>query len=185
MTSRWQLGRAARCLAQGQVIAYPTEAVFGLGCDPWNRAAVERIFAIKGRSGSKGLILIADAVDPVEPLLEPLPPAWEREILASWPGPLTWVLPARPDAPSWLTGGRSTLAVRITAHPLAAALCHTWGKPLVSTSANRGGRPPARTSLETRLRLGSELDLILGGACPPLARPSTIRDGRTGAILRA
>lgn len=78
MTSRWQLGRAARCLAQGQVIAYPTEAVFGLGCDPWNRAAVERIFAIKGRSGSKGLILIADALDPVEPLLEPLPPAWER-----------------------------------------------------------------------------------------------------------
>jgi hypothetical protein len=111
---------AARVLANGGVVAYPTEAVYGLGCDPWDGMAVDRILRIKGRHRAKGLILIA--ADPAQllPFVEPLPPGRMTEILATWPGPNTWLLPARPTTPAWLTGRFDTLAVRVTAHPLAA-----------------------------------------------------------------
>lgn len=185
MTSPWRLRLAARALRAGGIVAYPTEAVFGLGCDPQNGAAVERLLALKGRAASKGLILIAAHLDQLEPFIPPLAGPWREAILASWPGPATWVLPARPGTPAWLGGGRPTLAVRVSAHPLAAALCQTWGSALVSTSANLSGRPPARTALQVRRRLGRAVDLILAGACGPARRPTPIRDGRTGALLRA
>ena len=105
-------------------------------------------------------------------------------IQATWPGPVTWLLPARPETPRWLTGDHATLAVRVTAHPLAAALCRRWGGALVSTSANRASRPPARTPLGVRLALGGGPDYILAGACGGAARVSSIRDGMTGAVLR-
>lgn len=185
---RHRLRLAARLLSNGGVVAYPTEAVFGLGCDPWDRAAVERILAIKGRDVAKGLILIA--ADPLQlaPFLAPLPSARRAEILASWPGPNTWVLPVRPGVPSWLTGRFDTLAVRVTAHPLAAGLCRAYGGAIVSTSANRAGRPPARTALGLRLALGTPttwgIDGLVPGRCGGADRPSTIRDGRTGQLLR-
>jgi len=180
-----RLRLAARVLANGGVVAYPTEAVYGLGCDPWNRDAVGRILAIKGRDRTKGLILIA--ADPIQlvPLVEPLPGPRMAEILESWPGPNTWLLPARPTTPSWLTGRFDTLAVRVTAHPLAAGLCRAYGGAIVSTSANRAGRAPARSAFEVRRALDGAPDYILAGACGGAARPSTIRDGRTGRVLRA
>ena len=184
-----RLRLAARVLASGGVVAYPTEAVFGLGCDPWDRAAVGRILAIKGRDVSKGLILIA--ADPIQlvTFLAPLAPDRRGEILASWPGPITWVLPVRPGTPVWLTGRFDTLAVRVTAHPLAAGLCRAFGGAIVSTSANRAGRPPARNALRLRRALGGPalwgIDCILPGSCRGADRPSTIRDGRTGEVLRA
>lgn len=184
MTSPWRLRLAARALAAGGIIAYPTEAVFGLGCDPRDGAAVGRLLALKSRAAQKGLILIAARLAQLQPFILPLAGDRRSEILASWPGPVTWVLPARPDTPAWLTGGRPSLAVRVTAHPLAAALCQVWGGALVSTSANRGGRPPARTALQVRRRLGRSVDLILAGACGPARRPTQIRDGRSGVLLR-
>jgi L-threonylcarbamoyladenylate synthase len=171
------------------VVAYPTEAVFGLGCDPWDRDAVEHILAIKGRPVSKGLILIA--ADPVQlvPFLAPMAPDRRNEILASWPGPNTWVVPVRSGTPAWLTGRFDTLAVRVTAHPVAAGLCRAFGGAVVSTSANRAGRPPARTALALRRTLGRPLeggiDHIVPGVCGGAERPSSIRDGRTGRVLRA
>jgi L-threonylcarbamoyladenylate synthase len=176
---------AARTLGAGGVVAYPTEAVYGLGCDPWNGDAVRRVLAIKQRPERKGLILIAADLAQIEPFVEPLEPPRMSEILSTWPGPVTWLLPARPETPAWLTGDHDTLAVRVTAHPLAAALCRTAGSALVSTSANRGGLAPARTALQVRLKLAGEVDYILGGACGKRGQPSTIRDARTGAVIRA
>lgn len=180
-----RLRLAARHLARGGVVAYPTEAVYGLGCDPWDEAAVRRILAIKRRDPDKGLILIA--ADPVQlwPFVEPLDEARMVPILASWPGPNTWLLPARPSTPDWLKGRFDTLAVRVTAHPIAAGLCRAFGGAIVSTSANVAGRPPARTAFEARRTLPKGPDYVLAGACAGADRPSSIRDGRTGRVLRA
>jgi L-threonylcarbamoyladenylate synthase len=180
----WQLRRAAAVVRRGGVIAYPTEAVFGLGCDPLDRGAVARILAAKGRGADKGLILVAADVAQLDGLVAELPAASRARILHSWPGPVTWILPAAAGVPGWLTGGRATLAVRVTDHPVAAALCRACGTPLVSTSANRAGRPPARTAVQLRLRLAGAYDLLVPGRCGPQRRPSTIIDAASGRVLR-
>lgn len=167
------------------MVAYPTEAVFGLGCDPLDGAAVDRLLALKGRPAAKGLILIAAAFQQILPFVEPLDPALTAHIQATWPGPVTWLLPARPAVPHWLRGGHDTIAVRVTAHPPAAALCETFGGALVSTSANRAGHPPARSPLAVRRTFGDGLDYILHAPLGGLLRPTEIRDGRTGAVVRA
>ncbi len=166
------------------MVAYPTEAVFGLGCDPRDSIAVERILRMKHRDVSKGLILIAADPAQLAPWVEDLSAQRMTEIRASWPGPHTWLLPARPRTPEWLRGRFDTLAVRVTAHPLAAGLCRAYGGAIVSTSANRSDRPPARTALQVRLALTPPPDYILAGSCAGARRPSMIRDGLTGQVLR-
>jgi len=185
LPGRHKLRMAVRCIRGGGILAYPTEAVYGLGCDPWDRAAVQHLLAIKQRPEHKGLILIAADFAQIEPFVEPLDAARMQAVLATWPGPNTWLLPARVGTPGWLRGRHATLAVRVTAHPIAAALCAAAGSALVSTSANISDRPPARTSLQVRSALGHQVDLVLTGHCGTRARPSTIRDGRTGAVIRA
>lgn len=180
-----RLRRAARIIAGGGVVAYPTEAVFGLGCDPRNGDAVARILSMKRRDVAKGLILIAADPSQLEPFVLPLAADRMAEIRASWPGPNTWLLPARSETPCWLTGHFETLAVRVTRHPLAAALCRIYGGAIVSTSANQASRRPARTALQVRLALDEPPDMILAGACVGSDQPSCIRDGRTGRMLRA
>jgi L-threonylcarbamoyladenylate synthase len=169
---------------QGGILAYPTEAVYGLGCDPFNADAVYRLLALKKRPVHKGLILIADRFERLSPLLGKLPEERLEAIKKTWPGPVTWVMPAAVDVPGWLTGAHSTLAVRVTAHPLAAALCRAVESPLVSTSANQSQRPPARTALEVLLRCESQVDFILHGATGTQRRPTQIRDAATDHILR-
>ena len=183
--SRLALRHAARIVRSGGVIAYHTEAVFGLGCDPRAHAAVERILTIKQRSWRKGLILIGANWAQLEPYAE-LPAEPRRgEVLATWPGPHTWVLDARRDAPRWITGGRAGIAVRMTAHPLARALCLAVGDALVSTSANVSRRPPHRRLLSLRRDLGRHVDYVLAGPLGGLTQPTLIRDGRSGHVLRA
>ena len=181
----WPLRRAAETVRSGGVIAYPTEAVYGLGCDPLEHAAVERIFALKQRDGGKGLILIACDIQQLLPFMAPLPADVMQKLKASWPGPVTWVVPAAPAIPFWLGGGRETLAVRVTAHPIASALCKSAGMALVSTSANKSGQPPARTALAVRTQLGDGVDYILPGDLGGLDKPTEIREALTGKVLRA
>jgi L-threonylcarbamoyladenylate synthase len=184
LTSRVHVARAARVVLAGGVIAYPTEAVFGLGCLPEDRAAVERVLAIKRRSWRKGLLLIGSDLAQLERFVV-LPSGLRRkEIIASWPGPVTWVLPATRYAPSWISGGRDSVAVRLTDHPLARELCAAVGHALVSTSANVSRRPPLRDLRVLRRELGREVDYVLAGALGGLAKPTVIKDGRTGKILR-
>ncbi len=180
----FQLRTAVRLLRAGGVIAYPTEAVFGLGCDPLNEAAVSRVLAIKGRPVTKGLILIAADFADLESFLEPLNSDQQARLNATWPGPVTWLLPARRTTPRWLRGRHDTLAVRVTAHPVAAALCAAWNGALVSTSANLSGHPPARSALAARRRLGQLVDWVVPGAVSGAARPSEIRDLRSGRVVR-
>ena len=178
-----RLHLAARVLREGGVIAYPTEAVFGLGCDPLNRDAVMRLLAIKRRPVEKGLILIASTFDQLLPFVVLPRPDLQQQLDASWPGPVTWLLPARPDTPRWLRGTHASLAVRVTAHPGAAALCNAFGGPIVSTSANILGRPPARTPLQVRLRCPG-VDLVVNGPTGGLRRPTEIGDAVSGARIR-
>ena len=177
------LRRAARILCGGGVIAYPTESVFGLGCDPACDAAIERILAIKGRPAASGFILIAASAAQLRGWIAPSA-AQQRRLGSRTAQPVTWVVSAGPRATRSLTGGRSTIAIRLTTHPIAAALCRAAAMPLVSTSANVHGRPPARTALAVRRRLGPWLDLVVPGATGACPRPTEIRNAQTGAVLR-
>jgi L-threonylcarbamoyladenylate synthase len=178
---------AVGALAAGGIVAYPTEAVYGLGCDPANRDACERLFRIKQRPPGQGVLLIA--ADPAQLArwadLEALPPAARAAVEATWPGPATWVVPRRDNVPAWVSGTHAGIAVRVTAHPLAAELCRRFGGALVSTSANRHGEAPLRDAAAVRARLGDALDAVLDGALGGLARPTPIRDALSGRILRA
>jgi L-threonylcarbamoyladenylate synthase len=183
-TLTWHIREAVRRLETGGVIAYPTETVYGLGCDPFNAKAVLRLLDLKHRSMEQGLILIASDFAAIEPLLLPLPVVIRDRILKTWPGPVTWALPCLPDIPVWLRGSHGSLAVRLTSHPLARSLCESWNGPLVSTSANRHGKHPATTALAVRIAFDAELDYILHGKVSGSGKPSEIRDGATGRILR-
>ncbi len=179
------VNRAAGILRSGGIVAYPTEAVYGLGCDPRNKQAVQRLLEIKQRDPLKGLILIAASFDQLAPYLQALDDNTRARIMPTWPGPATWLLRARDDVSPLLRGAHHTLAVRVTAHPQAAALCRAFGGALVSTSANRSNSMPARASEQVRAELGTDLNDILEGSVGTLANPTEIRDGATGSVLRA
>ena len=176
------LRRAARVVNSGGVIAYPTEGVFGLGCDPEDIGAVETILSIKQRPVSAGLILIAAHRDQLDGWIDP--DADEEAALNSAQAFVTWVVTAGARCPDWISGFRATCAVRITDHPIAAALCETIDQPLVSTSANRHGQPAALNALTVRRTLGGDIDWIVPGATGGAAGASTIRVAKGGAVLR-
>jgi L-threonylcarbamoyladenylate synthase len=183
--SSFHLRTARRILQAGGIVAYPTEAVYGLGCAPLDAEAVMRLLSLKQRPWQKGLILIAASRSQLDAYIGPLDEALERKLEQSWPGPVTWLLPAKSEVPYWLRGEHTTLAVRVTAHPLAAALCETFGGPIVSTSANLAGHAPARSALQLQREMGESVDYILHGALGELTQPTEIRDARTGRIIRA
>lgn len=181
----FQLRQAARTVLSGGIIAYPTEAVYGLGCHPLNPKAVLGILDLKQRPVEKGVILIAADLQQLLPYVEPPGAPLKRKLQSTWPGPVTWLLPARAETPIWLRGHHDTIAVRVTAHPVAAALCRSCGTALVSTSANRAGQVPARSALRVQRIFGNQIDLIVHGDLGGAARPSEIRDARSGRIVRA
>ncbi len=187
MSSHIKCVIARKALEQGGVIAYPTEAVFGLGCDPMDREAVFRILDLKERHVKHGMILIASSINQLVDYIEPLKNLGElraKEIRTSWPGGNTWILPCKPTVPYWITGIHRTLAVRVTDHPIAAKICEYYGGPIVSTSANVHGREPTRTVFETYKVFGDSVDYIMPGVVDKNKSPSVIRDGLTGKVLR-
>lgn len=167
------------------VVAYPTEAVWGLGCDPWSERAVSKILQLKGRAESKGLILITDQGRHFAPFLQGL----DRDQLApfsrSYDKPVTWLVPHNGMAPDWIVGEHDTLALRVTTHPLAAALCRAFGGPLVSTSANPQGLPAATTGLKVKTYFGRRLDYQTPGSVGSARRSSEIRNLLTGEVVRS
>ncbi|MBK6962044.1 MAG: L-threonylcarbamoyladenylate synthase [Gammaproteobacteria bacterium] len=175
---------AATLLRAGGVVAYPTEAVWGLGCDPGNPAALARVLALKGRDPGKGLILIAAELAMLRPFLRGLDHRLIARMAATWPGPVTWLIPDNGVALPAVTGGRGTLAVRVSAHPVAAALSHAFGGPIVSTSANPQGLPPATRLPEVKAYFGAGVDYYTPGRVGARRRPSEIRDLMSGAVVR-
>lgn len=170
-------------LRRGGLIAYPTESCYGLGCDPRNPHALKRLIRLKGRSAAKGLLLIAHHFKQFKPFIRPLSAADRMKMQRSWPGPVTWVVPASPACSPLLTGGRATIALRVTAHPLAARLCRELGMALVSTSANTSGKKPAQTAAQCRRIFGAQVRVI-AGRIGQRRRPSTLIDLATGTTLR-
>jgi L-threonylcarbamoyladenylate synthase len=170
-------------LRRGGLIAYPTESCYGLGCDPRNPHALKRLIRLKGRSAAKGLLLIAHHFKQFTPFIRPLSAADQKKMQRSWPGPVTWVVPASAACSPLLTGGRTTIALRVTAHPVAARLCRELGMALVSTSANKSGKKPAQTAAQCRRIFGSRVRVI-DGLIGTRRRPSTLIDLATGTTLR-
>ena len=180
----WHIHRTQRILNDGGVIAYSTEAVMGLGCDPWSGAAVAKVLQLKRRPVEKGLIIIAAAMEQLTELVDFSGIPNLDEITGSWPGPVTWLAPALPDTPRWLIGRHNTLAVRVSAHPVVRQLCEQVG-PLVSTSANPSGCHPARTLRRVRAYFGQDVDCYIPGKVGGDPRPSVIRHAISGRVLRA
>lgn len=180
------IAAAVSALRAGAVIAYPTEAVYGLGCDPHDEAAVARLFALKQRPLTQGVLLIAAEFAQVEKFIDRarVPAAALARVRASWPGPHTWVFPRAAATPAWLSGAHAGIALRVTAHVQAAQLCRAFGDAIVSTSANRHGDAPARTADEVRAAFGDDLRYILDGPLGGLDRPTPIRDAISGEQLR-
>ncbi|MEC8373881.1 MAG: Sua5/YciO/YrdC/YwlC family protein [Pseudomonadota bacterium] len=171
---------------EGKLLVYPTEAVMGIGCDPDNEAAVHALLEVKQRPVEKGVILIAANYSQLLPYVDDnaIRPDRRTDIFSSWPGPNTWLLPKSSSAPSWISGKHPKIAVRVTNHPVVVELCNKLGKPLVSTSANLTGQPPAITIDEAKAVFADSVVYVdgeVGGA----TKPSTIRDGDTAEVIRA
>ena len=175
--------RAAAWMRDGQILAYPTEAVWGLGCDPLNQQAVQQILDLKTRPVDKGVILIAASIEQVEPLLVGLTAQQRDQVVSSWPAPLTWLLPLSPSVPTWICGAHDRVAVRVSAHPVVQALCLAFGGPIVSTSANPAGQVEARTADQVHAYFGSAVPCVAGEVGGAL-QPSQIKDALTGQVLR-
>lgn len=175
---------AAHKLRQGSLIAYPTEAIYGLGCDPLNKVAVLRLLTIKQRPIEKGLILIASDFQQIKPFLNIEDKAILKRMLNTWPGPTTWVAPSQPWVPVWLTGKHESLAVRVTDHPIAARLCSEFGGAIVSTSANISDRPPAKTALQVKKIFADKNVPIIKGKASGLDQATSIFSAISGKQLR-
>lgn len=182
----WHIKRAVDVMLSGGVIAYPTEAVWGLGCDPFNQGAVKHLLQLKRRPEHKGLILIAATLEQVTPLLQGLSAEQLAQLDNTWPGPNTWLLPDPQGLiPTWVKGHHYEVAVRVSAHPQVQRLCEAWGGPLISTSANPAAAEAARSALRVKTYFGYKLDYLLNGQLGGLQKPSTIRSITNFKTIRA
>lgn len=184
MNTDEQIFFANKIKQPGFVFAYPTEAVYGLGCNPFDEAAINHILSIKKRPSHQRFILIASHWKQILPLIQSIEETLLEQVKASWPGPFTWVFPASDTAPSWLVDKNNTIALRLTAHPIASQLCQIANIPLISTSANLSGESPCRTYEETRKIFSHLVDYIIDGSVNHLLNPTPIRDVLTGQFLR-
>lgn len=183
-----QINQAVKVLQHDGIIAYPTEAVYGLGCDPNNLAAIKKILDLKQRDKEKGLILIAANFDQLKPYLKSLEKGIEEKILTSWSETqraITWLVPVKDEVSEYLKGQFETLAVRVSHHPVVKDLCETFGGAIVSTSANISKQEAARTSEEVKDIFQDKVDFIVEGETDATAQPSEIRDALTDKIIRS
>lgn len=184
-SKRLEINEAVKCLRDGGVIAYPTEAVWGLGCDPFNSDAVNRLLAMKQRSKNKGLILVGASILQVGVLMEALSPEQRKQVESKWPGPVTWILPDISNIiPSWIKGQHATVAIRVSNHPIVKDLSNAFGGMIVSTSANFNNESEIRSFDILERRFGSKIDGIVKGDLGLNINPSEIWDLESGIRIR-
>lgn len=171
-------------ILNGGVVAYPTEGVFGLGCDPNNETAINNLLALKKRSIERGFILIAAQHSQLQPFIGNLSADIEHKLSETWPGPVTWILPCSANASAAVTGGKPTIATRVTDHPTASALCTACNSAIISTSANISGETACTQATGVASVFGDKLDYILDYPVGNLDGPTPIFDGLTGKQLR-
>ena len=183
------LEQAIHILKQGDVLAYPTEAVWGLGCDPRQEDAFRKILKLKQRPIEKGVILLSESIDRVEPLLADLDTTIRDQVIASWEKSShnqrahTWLLPINSEIPAWIYGDHDRVAIRVTNHSLCQQLCRSLDDFVVSTSANPAGLSPAMNALEVQ-KYFSDAVAILSGELGDSPEPSRIVDAVTGQVIR-
>ncbi len=175
---------AVATVQSGGILVYPTEAVYGMGCDYSNQAAVEKLLQLKQRTKNQGQVLVASHVEQVLPLIQPVEHSHLARALKTWPGHVTWVFPHSTIVPQWISGSFDSVAVRVSTHPAVKALCERLGHALVSTNANLSGQKTPDNSQDLQGIWGDQvdcyLDLPLGGA----SKPSTIKSASDGQQLR-
>ena len=184
-SSLLSIDTAVADLKQGRIIGYPTESVYGLGCDPLNQMAVEKLLKIKQRDINKGLILVASDFSQLSDYLGDLSKVDLPMILASWSKrSITWLLPTADHTPVYLKGQYSTLAVRVSNHPIIQQLCTTFEGAIISTSANYAGYSPATSAIDVLSLFEQRISGVVKGELGNESKPSQIRDALTGYILR-
>ena len=183
MATEFAIRFAVHCIQQGGIIAYPTETVYGLGCDPLCAEAVNEINILKGRAASKGLILLASRLQQLDTLID-VSDRNERAAIVGEDQPTSWIVPAKNTAPAWITGGHHTIAVRVSSHPLVMRLCDQLGHALVSTSANPAGKKPAINPLQLHRYFDGLVDSMLISNHNCSGKPSIIRHLKSRQLLR-
>ncbi|HEV2386007.1 MAG TPA: L-threonylcarbamoyladenylate synthase [Candidatus Acidoferrales bacterium] len=167
---------AAGFIARGDVVAIPTDTLYGLAADPFNLAAVEKIFRIKGRAETKALPILLNSPDQVRILAREVPDVFFRLAKAFWPGALTLIVDASDRLPLKVTGNTGRIALRWPKCPAACELIARVGSPVTGTSANLSGFPPCSSAAQVAKQLGHLLSLLLDGGDTGAALPSTIVD---------
>jgi L-threonylcarbamoyladenylate synthase len=170
---------AVTAVRNGEVIVYPTESVYGLGCDPFNYAAVKKLLEIKQRSVDKGLILIAGHVQQILPLIKPKSSFDLANALKTWPGHNTWVFPKSELIPDWISGNHQTIAVRVSQHPTVVNLCNNLNSALVSTSANLSNQQVLTSIKALKNIFGDKIGAYIDAPLGQELLPSQIRDAHT------
>lgn len=183
--SPWQIRHAAHILKQGGLIAYPTEAVFGLGCLPEQIETIKRLLKIKQRPVEKGLILVAAEFAQLQAYIRPMDQSIVQKIQSSWPGPTTWIVPTPEETSLFIRGKFHSVAVRVSAHPVVRELCRQCQSPIISTSANITGQPMSYSAFQVRLHFKNQLDYILNAPLGDSNRPSVIKNALTDQVIRA
>lgn len=184
LSSGNDLAAAVKCLEAGGIIAYPTEGVFGLGCDPFDVEAVQRIIVLKGRTSHQGFILLVHDWEQVDRLAAPLSEEVKQQMQATWPGHHTWLLPKSDHVPRWLTGQYDTIACRMPAFSHLRALLSAYGGPIVSTSANLHGQPPCMSEDSVAATFQDGIDYLLSGPLGGASGVSKIQSALTGEFIR-
>lgn len=183
-TSAWNIRHAVHVLRRGGLIAYPTEAVFGLGCLPDKTQTIKKLLQLKQRPIEKGLILLAADLSQLTPYISPLEQDVEQKIQSGWPGPTTWVVPTPSRTSPLIRGKFHSIAIRVSAHPIVRELCRQCNSPIISTSANMTGQNMSYSAFDVRLRFKDQLDCILNAPLGDSDKPSVIRDAMSGRVIR-
>lgn len=176
------LTHAVNILQQGGIIGYPTEGVYGLGCDPFNPSAISALYALKKRSLNKPFILVASTTDQILELIDLHEITEAQQIFARWPSAITWVFPLSELGKAKLHTDHTSIAIRVSQHPVIQALCTRWGKPVISTSANEANHPPIKTYDQMVAEFNTLF--VLPGKLGSLLGPTPIFDAKTGDVLR-
>jgi L-threonylcarbamoyladenylate synthase len=181
----WRAHYAVHVLRQHGVLAHPTEAVWGLACNPFSEEAVQRLLDLKGRPEEKGLILISSDPAHFAGLLKPLPTELQQRFHAQQERPTTWIVPdVQEQIPHWVRGKHQGVAVRVSQHPIVHALTSAFQCPIISTSANPAGKPPAMNLADISRYFRGQVDFIVNGRLGGASRPSRIIDLQSGQVLR-
>lgn len=178
------IAQAVSAISQGGIIIYPTEGVFGIGCDFRNADSVLKLLKLKQRPVNKGLVLIASHVQQILPLIQPVDRSHLARALKTWPGHNTWVFPASPLTPKWITGDFDSVAVRVSNHPTVKSICDQWGHALVSTSANISNQATPDNCMDLQQLWGKQVDYYLNQPLGKASGPSTIRLAESGEVIR-